>query len=517
MRTMRFPILLLPVLFAVCTALRAEPLLVTQAQLDEYFVASGEASPKPGDQAAFDRAREALLQHTLLAKAWEGEGRRLDSTAISRLREDHLDVAIRVLKERRLRIVPPAEADVLEYAVLAKSVYWASHILLDDEERADSVRSRLADGDDFARLAGALSIDPGADRTGGYLGEVRAGDTVMEFEEALFRLKPGEVSGPVESPFGWHLIRLDSLVDLAPEWSDEDMVAIEARLQDRARRRAETAQRRAILADHGIALNERLLRRGGTPGDTVLVGRDTLLVRSELEQAVDAVFGPRAAVLGPDLTVEYLRFWALRDAWRREALAAGIFEDDEVLDRMDVRERLLKSTLFVSEVVEPAVRWDDTDLFNYLVNHEYEFLAERAFGVWRFEFPSLEEAAAAGRAILEEGLEPKQAAARWAPDARPYELSAAEARALPGRQSSTLVDLDPRTWSGPVENGISGRDRRWLIWHLVGRRMPDIDESAELRAAVAEKVRLAMLDGAIAHTTQEMRKLTGWTETVVVR
>lgn len=73
--------------------------------------------------------------------------------------------------------------------------------------RLDDIRAKVVAGGDFAELARAQSEDASAVK-GGDLGWLSPGDTVPEFEKAMNALKPGEVSGPVQSPFGWHLIQV---------------------------------------------------------------------------------------------------------------------------------------------------------------------------------------------------------------------------------------------------------------------------------------------------------------------
>lgn len=75
-------------------------------------------------------------------------------------------------------------------------------------ERLIQVRERIVNGADFAELARLYSEDLSASR-GGELGWVNPGDTVPEFERAMDALKPGELSPPVKSPFGWHLIQVE--------------------------------------------------------------------------------------------------------------------------------------------------------------------------------------------------------------------------------------------------------------------------------------------------------------------
>ena len=93
----------------------------------------------------------------------------------------------------------------------------ASHILLsfgDDEEKAaelaESLRDRLAAGESFAELAAQYSADTGTAGSGGNLGWLGSGDSpAAEFEEALFALGENDVSAPVRTEYGFHLIRLD--------------------------------------------------------------------------------------------------------------------------------------------------------------------------------------------------------------------------------------------------------------------------------------------------------------------
>ncbi len=94
----------------------------------------------------------------------------------------------------------------------------ARHILIrtseiisdsDAESRLIALRERIVNGADFGELAKANSADMSAAK-GGDLGWLNPGDTVPEFERVMNALQPGEVSAPVRSPFGWHLIKVDA-------------------------------------------------------------------------------------------------------------------------------------------------------------------------------------------------------------------------------------------------------------------------------------------------------------------
>ena len=89
-----------------------------------------------------------------------------------------------------------------------------AHILVETEAEASRVAAELADGVQFAKLAREESTDEASAENGGKL-TARRGELVKPFEDEAFRLETGEVSAPVETEFGWHLIK--ALGDVVPE------------------------------------------------------------------------------------------------------------------------------------------------------------------------------------------------------------------------------------------------------------------------------------------------------------
>jgi peptidyl-prolyl cis-trans isomerase C len=86
----------------------------------------------------------------------------------------------------------------------------ARHILVEDEDEAKKIHGRVAGGkEDFAAIAKESSKDPGSGKEGGDLGYFTKDRMVPEFAEAAFKLEPGQVSAPVKSQFGWHVIKLE--------------------------------------------------------------------------------------------------------------------------------------------------------------------------------------------------------------------------------------------------------------------------------------------------------------------
>ncbi len=96
----------------------------------------------------------------------------------------------------------------------------ARHILVEEEAQAKAAVDRLKKGEDFAKIAAELSKDPGSGKEGGDLGWFSKERMVPEFAEAAFKLQKGQVSEPVKSQFGWHVIRLeDRRTKPAPEFA----------------------------------------------------------------------------------------------------------------------------------------------------------------------------------------------------------------------------------------------------------------------------------------------------------
>lgn len=86
----------------------------------------------------------------------------------------------------------------------------ARHILVKTKEEADDIIKQLDGGADFEKLAGEKTEDPSGKTSGGDLGYFGAGQMVPEFEKAAFALEPGSYTKePVQSQFGWHVIKVE--------------------------------------------------------------------------------------------------------------------------------------------------------------------------------------------------------------------------------------------------------------------------------------------------------------------
>ena len=113
--------------------------------------------------------------------------------------------------------------------------YSAQHILVETEDEAKAIITELSGGADFAEIAKAKSIDTGSGANGGDLGWFQAHMMVEPFANAVKAMEKGAVSAePVQSQFGWHVIKLNDVRDAAKPTLDEKRDELVAEIQNKA-------------------------------------------------------------------------------------------------------------------------------------------------------------------------------------------------------------------------------------------------------------------------------------------
>ena len=138
----------------------------------------------------------------------------------------------------------PIGDDVMkvEYEALKKRVgnkeYKLSHILVETEDEAKKVEAELKKGGKFAKVAKAHTKDPGSKDSGGELGWAVPSNFVQPFGDAVLTLSKGQISAPVQTQYGWHVIKLEDTRELKVPSYDEVKPNIEKRLQQQAIQKA---------------------------------------------------------------------------------------------------------------------------------------------------------------------------------------------------------------------------------------------------------------------------------------
>lgn len=155
---------------------------------------------------------DQLIQQTVLQQAFEGDLPRRVTLSLDN--ETRSLVAAEVVES----IMTTAVTDELveetyqaEYGSGEQgNEYSAAHILVETEETALEIKKEIEEGADFATLAQQKSTGPSGPR-GGDLGWFGTGVMVPTFEQAVLAMEPGDVSDPIETQFGWHVIKLNEI------------------------------------------------------------------------------------------------------------------------------------------------------------------------------------------------------------------------------------------------------------------------------------------------------------------
>lgn len=220
----------------------------TEITLGHLAVMRGQLAPQYRelpDDVLFNGLLEQAIQQAALAQA--AQVTRREELALENDR--HAYLATLVLQDAVKTAVTDAAIEAA-YDAKYKGAepgleYNAAHILVKTEEEAAALKAQLDDGADFAALAREHSTD-GAAAGGGTLGWFGPGMMVKPFEDAVVAMKPGQIAGPVQTQFGWHLIHLaETRVASAPalgEVRDELGAEIEqATLQARVKQATDDA------------------------------------------------------------------------------------------------------------------------------------------------------------------------------------------------------------------------------------------------------------------------------------
>jgi peptidyl-prolyl cis-trans isomerase C len=110
----------------------------------------------------------------------------------------------------------------------------ARHILVKTEEEAKKISDELKKGGDFEKIAREQSTDKGSGAAGGDLGWFTKDKMVPEFADAAFALKKSEVSAPVKSGFGWHIIKLEDRRAVKPASFEESKEELKGELAEKS-------------------------------------------------------------------------------------------------------------------------------------------------------------------------------------------------------------------------------------------------------------------------------------------
>ena len=161
---------------------------------------------------------DSLVTQEVLLQESERLGLDKDPAVQSRLAEAKREVLVETLMQK-LVADEASDAKVKDYYNAHKADFRsvkASHILVATEDEAKAVKKRLKGGGEFAAVAKELSTDPSAKENGGDLGFFTKDQMVKPFADKAFAMKVNEISDPVKSEFGYHIIKVHEIKDAEP-------------------------------------------------------------------------------------------------------------------------------------------------------------------------------------------------------------------------------------------------------------------------------------------------------------
>jgi peptidyl-prolyl cis-trans isomerase C len=248
----RLPFVRLALALAVCASLPAfaedapggdnGPLAVVNGReiprlRGELLLRQLPPSANPGAPQARAMMREELISRELVAQDAERKGLLKNAEVLEQIEIGRQQALLNAYLQDFVKSNPIGESDVkAEYERLRKettgSEYKAAHILVKTEGEARDLIAKIRKGAKFADLARIASDDPGSKDTGGDLGWSSPGNYVKPFGDALAKLKKGEMTQePVQTQYGYHVIRLDDQRPMKAPPLEQLRPQIEQRLQ----------------------------------------------------------------------------------------------------------------------------------------------------------------------------------------------------------------------------------------------------------------------------------------------
>jgi len=193
-------------------------------------------------RSELDRRRDALdkliTDLVVILEAYkEGLDNEVENDTAFQNQKDQILLS-ELYKKEVLNKSKVSDSELKRHYERLKEEIRAWHILLETKAQADSIYQQLKEGADFGELAKEKSIDPSAPSNAGDLGFFPWGKMIPEFQEVAFKLKEGEISRPVKTQYGWHIIKLVERreVDQPPFEQAKDPIRAQLERSKRERR-----------------------------------------------------------------------------------------------------------------------------------------------------------------------------------------------------------------------------------------------------------------------------------------
>ncbi len=211
---------------------------IPKARLDAV-VKQRVAQGQPDNEEVRASLREQLITYEVISQEATKRGLPKNADIANQLDLARQGVLVQAFVQDYFKKHPPSDAEIRkEYDVIKSQLgdreYKARHILVDKPEEAADALAKLKKGDKFEDVAKAMSKDPGSKDKGGELEWASPSGYVKPFSDAMIKLEKGKyTTEPVQSQFGYHIIKLDDTRELKVPPLEEVKANIVQRIQGR--------------------------------------------------------------------------------------------------------------------------------------------------------------------------------------------------------------------------------------------------------------------------------------------
>ncbi len=215
---------------------------VTEAQVQHLWEGLFPAGQAPAFDSVKPEMRDKVLRGMMAEKLLYGEavkaGIDKSDKVAAQLEDIKKKLIVRTLLDSKTTDTITDDDLKKEYDAMVDSAkdekeVRARHILLPSEAEAKDAKKKIDGGKSFEDVAREYSKDSGSAKQGGDLGYFTKDKMVKEFADAAFSLKKGEVSAPVKSPFGWHIIKVEDSRKVTPPAFAEVKEDLRGKLQEK--------------------------------------------------------------------------------------------------------------------------------------------------------------------------------------------------------------------------------------------------------------------------------------------
>lgn len=401
----------------------AKPVEITSRELQESFLVRPKFPASLKGKAALEAHLKGMVSYKYLAWAGEQQGLGRSHQVRDRLRWIREQAMREQLFKHEIRdAIEVSEEELRQAFQKRRRFIYARHLFLQTLEEAQLWRARLQQGVSFEEAAQAVyaGMDENMARTGGRLAPFTWGDMDAHFEAVAWTLKPGELSQPVATRWGYHIIRVDS-VQLEPLLTEVDFIQdrkkVEALLRQRKEDSLSTAfvatvmkglevrvkaesfnlivqqarqasrQRNGSLPLHNplsdgewAAVARSLHQRGDQPFVLYRGGQWTLADFINRFQAIPPLYRPHPQ--NPKLFEKELRNMIRDDFLTQRAEKLGLQDDPYVIDRVAQARQDLMAAAMVQRLAG-SVSVSDEQVQHYLQHQSVPESAQREEAVWQ--------------------------------------------------------------------------------------------------------------------------------------